>query len=245
MLVSQHNPAFLDVAQALTNSLDRDGTGGMRAPLNMGGYRVTNAAPGENPSDLATLGQAGLPAGVVLDFAGSVAPTGYLLCYGQAISRTVYAALFAAIGTAFGAGDGTTTFNIPDARGRVAAGKDDMGGVAANRLTSPVNGLTLGAVGGAQSHTLTTAQLAAHTHDGSTTNNGAHIHDLNGGWSAANNDAGGVAGFINAGTIVSPNTGSAGDHSHVFTTNTAGGGDAHNNTQPTIVFNKIIRTGVS
>lgn len=84
---------------------------------------------------------------------GSTAPAGTLLCYGQAISRTAYAGLFAALSTTYGTGDGSTTFNLPDLRGRVVAGKDNMGGSAASRLTgtsmSP-DGNTLGATGGFQ-----------------------------------------------------------------------------------------------
>lgn len=80
--------------------------------------------------------------GTVLDFGGSAAPTGWLLCYGQAISRATYAPLFAAIGTTFGVGDGSTTFNLPDCRGRVHAGKDDMGGTAAARIVTLKNGTT-------------------------------------------------------------------------------------------------------
>lgn len=95
-----------------------------------------------------------VPAGCVMPFAGATPPDGWLLCYGQAVSRTSYSDLFAAIGTTYGAGDGSTTFNLPDLRGRVAAGKDDMGGSAAGRLTSAVSGATLGASGGEQSHTL-------------------------------------------------------------------------------------------
>lgn len=72
--------------------------------------------------------------GTVLPFAGSAAPSDWLLCYGQAVSRTTYANLFAVIGTTFGVGDGSTTFNLPDLRGRSVAGKDNMGGTAANRL---------------------------------------------------------------------------------------------------------------
>ena len=68
------------------------------------------------------------PTGVVLPFAGAAAPVGWLLCYGQTVSRATYAALFAAIGTTYGAGDGSTTFALPDLRGRIAGGKDDMGG---------------------------------------------------------------------------------------------------------------------
>lgn len=75
------------------------------------------------PTELApSVQQALLPAGVVLDFAGSVAPAGFVICDGSAYSRTGFAALFAAIGVLHGAGDGTTTFNVPDYRGRVAVG---------------------------------------------------------------------------------------------------------------------------
>ena len=63
-----------------------------------------------------------LPAGVIIPFAGKSVPTGYLLCNGAAVSRTDYANLFAAIGTLYGAGDGSTTFNLPDARDRVLQG---------------------------------------------------------------------------------------------------------------------------
>lgn len=110
------------------------------------------------------------PVGSVMDFAGSAAPSGWLLCAGQAVSRTTYAALFAVIGTTWGAGDGTTTFNVPDLRGRVTAGKDDMGGSAAGRLTNSgtgnpgINGAALGAAGGVDRVTLTQAQLASHAH---------------------------------------------------------------------------------
>lgn len=85
------------------------------------------------------------PAGVMAPFAGSAAPTGWLLCAGQAVSRTTYAALFTAIGTTWGAGDGSTTFNLPDMRGRVPAGADNMGGNAANRLNVTLNGTTTNA----------------------------------------------------------------------------------------------------
>lgn len=92
-----------------------------------------------------------VPAGSMTAFAGSSAPTGWLLSYGQEVSRSTYATLFAAIGTTYGTGDGSTTFNLPDLRGRTLAGKDNMGGSAASRLTSGasgVDGATLGAAGG-------------------------------------------------------------------------------------------------
>jgi len=71
-----------------------------------------------------------VPAGAVMPFAGATEPAGWLLCYGQAVSRTTYSSLFAAVGTLYGVGDGSTTFNLPDLRGRVVAGQDDMGGTS-------------------------------------------------------------------------------------------------------------------
>jgi hypothetical protein len=112
-----------------------------------------------DPAHLATKGYVdaqvsgiggGVPIGSVFDFAGTSAPTGYLLCFGQAINRTTYAALFAALGTTYGAGDGSTTFNVPDLRGRFTAGRDDMGGAGAGRLGRNITAVNLGAVGGAE-----------------------------------------------------------------------------------------------
>lgn len=158
--------------------------------------------------------------GTVFDFAGSAAPSGWLLCYGQAVSRTTYAQLFSVIGTTFGTGDGSTTFNLPDCRGRVHAGKDDMGGTAASRLTNAgggITGTTLGAAGGAETHTLTAAEIPAHTHP---------IAAAGGGTVAGANQQ--FYQGINTGTTA--------------TSANTGGGSAHPITQPTIVFNKIIKT---
>lgn len=165
---------------------------------------------------------AALPAGLgPFPYAGASAPAGWLLCYGQAISRTTYAALFAAIGTAFGAGDGSMTFNVPDCRGRVPAGKDNMGGTAASRLTtagSGVDGSTLGAVGGAQTHTLDTTQIPAHNHTLGSQSDGT------------------------AGSSTAAITGANGNRTSINPSGNAGGGLAHNNTQPTIITNYIIKT---
>lgn len=117
------------------------------------------------------LAAAGVPVGTVLEYAGATSPAGFLLCYGQAVSRTTYVNLFTAIGTAWGIGDGTTTFNVPDKRGRTSFGKDDMGGTAANRITAAVSGMdgiTLGAVGGDQN-------LQSHSHT-ATVNDSGHAH---------------------------------------------------------------------
>lgn len=91
--------------------------------------------------------------GEIVPFAGGTAPAGALLCHGQQVSRTTYAGLFSAIGTTYGGGDGSTTFNLPDLRGRVAAGKSDMGGSDAGNLSG---GGTLGAALGGQANTAST-----------------------------------------------------------------------------------------
>lgn len=108
----------------------------------------------------ATLSSGTALTGMMMFFPGPVAnlPSAAILAYGQAISRVTFSALFAKIGTAWGVGDGSTTFNVPDLRGRVPAGLDNMGGTPANRLTSTTvspDGNTLGATGGAQTETTT------------------------------------------------------------------------------------------
>ena len=142
----------------------------------------------------------GTPIGGGMDYWGATAPTGWLFCYGQNVSRTTYVKLFTAIGTLHGVGDGSTTFTLPDKRGRASFGKDDMGGTSANRLTGlsgGINGDTLGGVGGAETHILTDAQLSSHTHTqaGSFASGGIsanHTHTqtgtfLSGGRTAAHN----------------------------------------------------------
>lgn len=160
-----------------------------------------------------------LPVGMVVAYGGAAAPSLWLLCYGQAISRTTYSALFTAISTTYGVGDGATTFNIPDIRGRVVAGQDDMGGSSANRLTGvtdSVNGDTLGGTGGVETHTLTVAEMPAHSHTTSST--------------TTSND------YIQAAAD--------GDNTAGAATGTTGGGDAHVNVQPTLILNYIIYAGV-
>lgn len=182
---------------------------------------------GSNVTDKIALLQAiGLDlVGMGFDFWGSTAPAGTLFAHGQAVSRTTYSALFAKLGTTHGAGDGSTTFNLPDKRGRVSAGKDDMGGTSANRLTSPINGDNLGASGGSESHTLTIAQMPQHNH--SVTDNIV----------SALSDVGGSFNYQTA-------AGSFAFGNPTFSTGNQGNGDAHNNVQPTIVCNYVIFTGV-
>lgn len=111
-------------------------------------------------------GASPIPVGAGSDYWGTTAPSGWVFAYGQALSRTTYSALFSVMGTTHGAGDGSTTFNIPDKRGRSSFGKDDMGGTSANRITNQTGGWdgdTLGAAGGSETHQLTQAQLPAYS----------------------------------------------------------------------------------
>jgi microcystin-dependent protein len=107
----------------------------------------------------------GIPLGGMMDYLGTSAPSSaFVLPFGQAISRTTYATLFSQVGTTFGTGDGSTTFNVPDLRGRATFGLDNMGGSAANRITvagGNFDGTILGGAGGGQNQTLTQAQLPA------------------------------------------------------------------------------------
>ena len=95
-----------------------------------------------------------LPIGAITQFSGSIAPTNWLFCNGQAISRTEYSELFAIIGTHYGEGDGSTTFNLPDFIGRVPVGLD----------AEDPDFDALGDFGGEKNHTLTVAEMPAHNH---------------------------------------------------------------------------------
>lgn len=194
----------------------------------------------------ATLG--GVLIGSMTPYAGFDVPTGWLLCYGQAVSRTTYALLFATIGIAYGAGDSSTTFNLPDKRGRVSVGKDDMGGSPANRVTvaiSGISGTTLGAAGGdehAQADTLaaaTTVNVA----------NPAHSHQILlgadfgfGGYNTVIGDVGPNGGGSGVGNTESTTTAITATAVTTVTSNLTGNSQ---NMQPSEIDNWIIFTGVS
>ena len=148
-----------------------------------------------------------VPVGVVFAWVTGSAPTGYLLCDGSAVSRSTYAALFALIGTTFGAGDGSTTFNLPDLRRRVVMGAGGTG-------TATI-GNAVGNVGGEENHTLTEAEMPSHTHTYGTLASNANV---------------------NAGTNTPRWNGS-----QTVDTGATGGDGAHNNIQPSIVMQYIIR----
>lgn len=132
------------------------------------------------------------------------------------------------------------TITLPDMRGRVPAGKDNMGGTAAGRLTTAgagVDGATLGAAGGSQTHTLTTAQMPAHTH-ANTLSDPGHTHSHNAAYNAGGSSTGGGAFGLNApggATINAATTGISINNA------SQGSGAAHPITQPTYVTNWIIK----
>lgn len=171
------------------------------------------------------------PAGVMMVYAGLSAPTGWLLCYGQSVLRSDYPALFAIISTTYGSADGTH-FNLPDLRGRVVAGQDDMGGVSANRLTGlsgGVDGDLLGGTGGEEAHALVSGENGPHAHNlrFSDATAGAVITTTN----YIARAAGGGSGMGGTATLA--------DNTAII--QSSGSGTAHNNVQPTIILNYIIK----
>ncbi len=146
-----------------------------------------------------------VPTGLLSPFAGSTAPTGYLMCDGSAVSRTEYADLFAVIGTSYGSGDGSTTFNVPDMQGNVAVG------VGGSSVT------TLGQTGGEETHTLTVTEMPAHSHSYTGDNYGDNAYS----------------------PYTNPLMASNADVSR--TVGSTGGNGAHNNMQPYVATNYIIK----
>lgn len=206
------------------------------------GYELRS--PEQTRTDIDAAASIAAPVGMIIDYAGTTAPNGWLLCHGQAVSRATYAALFAVLGTTYGAGDGSTTFNVPDLRGRVIAGKDDMGGSSANRLTGNlsggVNGDTLGATGGEEGHVQTVTEMASHNHG---VNDPQHGHVI-----GTNDPAGGAGAWPFVGGArtgaASVGAGSASPNSTGISIQSNGSGAAANVVQPTMILNKIIYAAV-
>lgn len=239
------------------------------------------------------------PTGVINQYAGSTAPTGWLLCDGSAVSRATYADLFAIVGTTYGAGNGSSTFNLPNLLGRVIVGRDasqtefDVLGETGGAKTVTLDSTMIPSHQHTQDHdhpagTTTTADLShAHTYSGTTANGGGHSHTINITDPGHGHDfdySGSNKGTGAAISVVGP-TGSAAkfpvnnatstgitassvpvaDHSHTYSgtsngmsanathshtfdvaaftgsTGFTGGSGAHNNLQPYIVLNYIIK----
>jgi len=207
-----------------------------------------------------------VPTGALFPFAGdpATAPTGFLYCRGQDVSRTTYAALYAVLGTTYGAGDGSTTFGLPNLQTRVPAGLDKAGtpdtafdtlGETGGSKTSVAShdhgaGTIATASGGSHSHTLNTisdVDFNNHDHDiaGKQTSNTSHTH------TGTTTVAAGISGgtdvtlstqSASTGVTWANTSNSAGSHTHTTTGTSASSGTSAGNLPPYIVFNYIIKT---
>ncbi|MGI5849663.1 MAG: phage tail protein [Christensenellales bacterium] len=146
--------------------------------------------------------------GEITLWSAAAAPGGWLICDGSAVSRSGYAALYAVIGTTYGTGNGTTTFNIPNLKGRVPAGYSSS--------DSSFN--TLGKTGGSKTHALSVSEMPSHTHTYKFSNYSVGIYPGGDVLSRYENDV------------------------YNGTTRSAGSGSSHNNLQPYVVLNYIIKT---
>lgn len=195
-------------------------------------------------------GAGGVPAssvgiiGEIRAFAGpsSAIPSGWYLPYGQAVSRTTYSSAYSIFGTTYGVGDGSTTFNLPDLRGRVLAGLDNMGGSAAGRVTAGVCGIagaTLGGAGGDQ-HTAGDTLSAVNT---VTLTDPGHTHVVTAEHSIA---GGGIAGGSTLNMVmgnITSQSSTTGITVTVTTEVTGSNAGAAQNLQPTMMMNLIIYLG--
>jgi microcystin-dependent protein len=197
--------------------------------------------------------QVGDPVGRMAPFAGNTAPAGWLLCDGAAVSRTQYPQLFAAIGISYGAGNGSSTFGLPNARGRVLVGRD----------AGQTEFDTLGETGGAKTHTLTAEEMPTHTHTQNSHNHSqnahnhgqnAHSHQMRGpvwresGYNVAGATGSGMPlsvdqGMRTAAEVAINQAATASNNATTATNQNAGGNQAHNNLQPYLVTQYIIRAG--
>lgn len=183
-----------------------------------------------------------IPLGGMMPYIGSSAPnSAFAFPIGQAISRTTYATLFSLISTTFGSGDGSTTFNLPDLRGRVVAGLDNMGGSTAARLSTVMSSLTMGGTGGAQNQTIAQANIPNYNLSIINFNDPGHAHAVTGGTIGGAGIA--PAGSTGFNTIQGPTTISIASATTgiSFQVNSGGSGVALTTTQPTMVANFILR----
>lgn len=271
---SQHNPPLEDIAAALTARLSRDGTAAMTGALQLAAGIVTTPSltfsTNNNKGFFSTTNGIGVAVGGVqvaeflaggingarfigelIPYTCTAAPALTVLPYGQTLSRTTYATLWAqaqieiaAGNTFYNNGDGSTTFGIGDMRGRLPIGWDKMGGVAANRLTtagSSVDGSTLGSVGGGQTQTLTIAQLPVIT---PTTASVGNIQMpiqggiFSGGGSGSGSATSSVAQGNNQGSSTNLNV-----TPPAITMNSFGSGAAHPIIPPVLVSNYLLFAG--
>lgn len=175
-----------------------------------------NKVTDDNMNEIKNTVNTNTPVGVITAYAGDTAPNGWLLCDGSAVSRTTYANLFSVLGTKCGAGDGSTTFNLPNIKGRSLVGVDP----------DDTDFNVVGKTGGEKTHTLTISEMPSHGH--------ATAIAIN------NQIAGGTYYYFNAvGTTSTPPT-NTGTWSNSLVARNTGGDGSHNNLQPYAAVNFII-----
>ena len=188
-----------------------------------------NKVTDDNMNEIKNTINTNTPVGSISLFAGTTAPNGWLICDGSAVSRTTYANLFSVIGTTYGTGDGSTTFNIPNLKGRVPVGLD----------SNDTSFDTIGETGGETTHTLTTNELPTITGSFSTSDN-VLVNSL------PSPTIGAATGVFTMGSRPQTQIDAVGAHSATGQgvankINMSFGNDqAHNNLQPYIVMNYII-----
>lgn len=173
-----------------------------------------------------------LPTGTLLKVGFGSVPSGYLSANGAAVSRTTYAALFAVIGTTWGVGDGSTTFNLPDMRGRTAIGSGTGSGLSAR---------TVGQTTGLESINLSASEMPAHSHTVVEPNSGqGHQHTL----PDATTGGGGTLYFQNtaSGSWTVSNGATLGSNAPAITVGSAGSDAAHQNMQPSLGVQYVVKT---
>ena len=168
----------------------------------------------------------GTATGTIVPWSAASLPTGFLECAGAAVSRSTYSALFAIVGTTYGAGDGSTTFNLPNLQDNIAVGKSGTKALASTGGANTVS--STGNVGGSTANaTLATAQLASHLHPG-----GSNANQPSGG--------GNDGGSRHSSSAQTGNAGSGTGHSHNMSATFSG--DATSVLQPYLTIIYIIKT---
>lgn len=255
---SQHNPPLEDIASGITGRLPRNGNAAMAGALKLadgtvgapalafasatsfGFYKTANgigvSVNGVQVFEFTSLPKA-TPVGAMLDWPAFVPPTGWLLCEGQGLSTTTYAALWAVIGNQFGT-FGAGTFALPDCRGRVSAGYDIT---VATLAGSGVLGATLGA----QTVTIAQGNLPSYTLPKTLAISDTQAWTVSGQGAGTVIDGGGTKfGGGASGSSATLGVSRTGSVSLTGDTQSGGSGTALANVQPTLILNKIIYTGV-
>lgn len=174
----------------------------------------------------------GTATGTILPWSAASLPTGFLECNGQAVSRSTYSALFAIVGTTYGAGDGSSTFALPDLQNNVPVGKSNNKALASSGGANTV--AATGNVGGSTANaTLSTAQLASHSHSSTSVPGGPNSN-------SGNQVDGATVSPTYAGSIGTNNAGSGQGHSHNMSATFSG--DATSVLQPYLTIIYIIKT---